>query len=47
LEQVGKEVITAYLKLDEAGINAAYFLSEKFTKEDAKDFTAYLVNELY
>ncbi len=43
----GKEIITPSLDLDEAGINATYFLSEKFTKEAAKEFTAFLVNELY
>jgi len=46
-DRQGKEVITAYLNLDEAGINATYFLSEKFTKEDAREFTAFLANELY
>ena len=43
----GKEVIAAYLGLDEAGVNATYFLSDKFTEEDAKKFTAFLVNDLY
>ena len=47
LDRQGREVISTYLDLDEAGINATYFLSEKFTKEDAKEFTAFLVNELY
>ena len=46
-DRQGKEVITAYLDLDEAGINATYFLSDEFTEEDAREFTAFLVNELY
>ncbi len=43
----GKEIIDAYLPMAEAGIIATYFLCDKFTEEDAKEFTAYLVNELY
>ncbi len=47
VDRQGREFISAYLNLDEAGINAIYSLSDLFTAEDAKDFTAFLVNELY
>jgi len=47
LDRQGREVIAAYLNLDEAGINATYLLSDAFTEEDAKEFTTFLVNELY
>jgi len=47
IDRQGREVIAAYLDLDEAGINAIYLLSDEFTEEDAKEFTAFLVNELY
>jgi len=47
IDRQGREVIAAYLDLDEAGINATYLLSDAFTEEDAKEFTAFLVNELY
>jgi uncharacterized membrane protein len=47
INRQGREVISAYLNLDEAGINVTYFLSDIFTEEDTKVFTAYLVNELY
>lgn len=43
----GKEIIDAYLRLPEAGIIASYFLGDKFAEEEAKEFTAFLVNELY
>ncbi len=42
-----REVISVYLNLDEAGINETYLLSDEFTEEDAMEFTAFLVNELY
>jgi len=47
IDRQGREVISAYLNLDEAGINATYLLSDKLTEEDAKEFTAFLVKELY
>ena len=47
IDRQGREVIAAYLNLDEAGINTTYLLSDKFTEEDAKEFTTFLVNELY
>ena len=47
IDRQGREVIAAYLNLDEAGINATYLLSDEFTEEDAKEFTAFLVNEVY
>ena len=47
VDRQGREVISAYLNMDEAGINATYLLSDEFTEEDAKEFTAFLVNELY
>jgi len=47
IDRQGREVIAAYLDLDEAGINAIYLLSDEFTEEDAKEFTAFWVNELY
>ncbi len=43
----GKEIIDAYLPMAEAGIIATYFIGDKFTEEDAREFTAFLVNELY
>ncbi len=43
----GREVISAYLNLAETGINATYLLSDIFTEENAKEFTVFLVNELY
>ncbi len=46
-DRQGRKVIGAYLNLDEAGINAIYSLSDFFTEEEAKEFTAFLVNELY
>jgi len=46
-DRQGREIIGVYLNLDEAGINATYLLSDEFTEEDAKEFTVYLVNELY
>ncbi len=42
-----EEIIDVYLQLTEAGVIATYFLSDIFTEEDAKEFTAFLVNELY
>ena len=47
IDRRGRGVISAYLNLDEAGIIASYFLGDNFTEEDAKEFTAFLVNELY
>ncbi len=47
LDRPGREVLSAYLNLDEAGIYAVYSLSDDFSKEDAKEFTAFLVNELH
>jgi len=47
LDRQGREVISTYLTLDEAGINATYLLSDEFTEEDAKEFTSFLVNGLY
>jgi len=47
LDRQGRELFAAYLNLDEAGINATYLLSDAFTEEDAQEFTAFLVNELY
>jgi len=46
-DRQGREIIGVYLNLDEAGINATYLLSDEFTEEDAKEFTTFLVNELY
>jgi len=43
----GKEIIDAYLPMAEAGVIASYFLGDNFTEEAAKEFTAFLVNELY
>lgn len=47
IDRQGRELIAAYLDLDEAGINATYLLSDEFTEEDAKEFTTYLVDKLY
>ncbi len=46
IDRPGREVMAAYLNLDEAGINATYLLSDEFTEKDAKEFTAFLVKEL-
>ncbi len=43
----GEEIIDVYLQLAEAGVIATYLLGDKFTEEDAREFTAFLVNELY
>ncbi len=39
----GEEIIDVYLQLAEAGVITTYFLSDFFTVEDAKGFTAFLV----
>ncbi len=41
----GKKVISVHLNLSAGGVNT--HLSDEFTEEDAKEFTAFLVNELY
>ena len=46
-DRQGREIIGAYLNLDEAGINAIYSLSDEFTEEDAKEFTTFLVDRFY
>jgi len=40
------ETIVVYLNLDEGGISMTYFLSDKFTEEDARGFTAFILEEM-
>ncbi len=41
------ERMTEFDASGQSGINATYLLSDEFTEEDAKEFSAFLVNELY
>jgi len=42
----GKEIITVHLNMDKGGANVTYFKSDKFDKENAMDFTGYLIEEM-
>ncbi len=46
ISRSGKEMINVNLSLDEGGINIIYFLSDKFTEEDVRGFTAFLLEEM-
>lgn len=46
IDRRGKEIINVNLNLDEGGIDITYFLSNKFAEEDARDFTAFILEEV-
>ena len=42
----GKEIIRVNLNLDEGGIHITYMLSNRFTEEDARNYTAFILEEM-
>ena len=46
IDRRGKEIINVNMNLDEGGIDITYFLSNKFTEEDARNFTAFILEEV-